>query len=88
MNRTTVLWGKWSPGCRCLVERRGTTAYLVSRFELDPQGMSTVDKGHHPETHERLWGSLAGPFCFERTSELMGSIPEAWQAPLRQEAHP
>ena len=80
--------GEVEPGCRCLVERRGTTAYLVSRFELDPQGMSTVDKGHHPQTHERLWGSLAGPFCFERTSDLVTSLPEVWQDPLRQEAHP
>ena len=62
--------------------------HLVSRFELNAEGMSTVDKGHHPETHERLWGSLAGPFRFERTSEITTSIPEGWTAPLRQEAHP
>jgi hypothetical protein len=70
--------GEVEPGCRCLVERKGSTAYLVSSFEIDPAGMRTIDRGHHPETHEQLWGSLAGPFQFERTDDFSGEIPASW----------
>ncbi|HYP03687.1 MAG TPA: chromophore lyase CpcT/CpeT, partial [Cyanobium sp.] len=48
--------GEVEPGCRCLVERKGATAYLVSSFELDQTGMRTIDRGHDPTTHEQLWG--------------------------------
>ncbi len=75
--------GEVEPGCRCLVERKGATAYLVSSFELDPRGMRTIDRGHDPQTHEQLWGSLAGPFEFSRTDDFSGEIPEPWLAQLR-----
>ena len=70
--------GEVEPGCRCLVERKGATAYLVSTFEIDPHGMRTIDRGHHPETHEQLWGSLAGPFEFTRTDDFSHEIPTEW----------
>ncbi|MCP9901091.1 chromophore lyase CpcT/CpeT [Cyanobium sp. Cruz CV13-4-11] len=70
--------GEVEPGCRCLVERKGSLAYLVSSFEIDPRGMRTIDRGHDPATHEQLWGSLAGPFEFERTHDYSGDIPPAW----------
>ncbi|MFM7087871.1 MAG: chromophore lyase CpcT/CpeT [Cyanobium sp.] len=75
--------GEVEPGCRCLVERKGATAYLVSSFELDPRGMRTIDRGHDPSTHEQLWGSLAGPFEFERTHDYSGDIPDPWLSELR-----
>lgn len=75
--------GEVEPGCRCLVERKGSTAYLVSSFELDPRGMRTIDRGHDPETHEQLWGSLAGPFEFERTDDFSPEIPDPWLEELR-----
>ena len=70
--------GEVEPGCRCLVERKGTTTYLVSRLELDPRGMRTIDTGHDPSTHEQVWGSLAGPFEFTRTHDYSQDIPESW----------
>lgn len=70
--------GEVEPGCRCLVERKGALSYLVSSFELDARGMRTIDRGHHPETHEQLWGSLAGPFEFERTHDYSAEIPGHW----------
>jgi hypothetical protein len=70
--------GEVEPGCRCLVERKGRTAYLVSRLELLPNRMCTIDRGHDPLTHEHLWGSLAGPFEFERTDDFSQEIPAAW----------
>ncbi|MFM7549199.1 MAG: chromophore lyase CpcT/CpeT [Cyanobacteriota bacterium] len=72
--------GEVEPGCRCLIERKGQMAYLVSHFELSPAGMQTIDRGHHPETHERLWGSLAGPFEFERTQDHSDELPDPWLA--------
>ena len=70
--------GEVEPGCRCLVERKGSTSYLVSRLELDPAGMRTIDRGHDPITHEHLWGSLAGPFEFARTDDYSDEIPADW----------
>jgi hypothetical protein len=75
--------GEVEPGCRCLVERKGTTAYLVSSFELDNAGMRTIDRGHDPRTHEQLWGSLAGPFQFEKTQDYSAEIPEEWLSSFR-----
>ena len=70
--------GEVEPGCRCLVERKGATAYLVSSFELDGQGMRTIDRGHDPSSHEQLWGSLAGPVEFERTHDYSAELPSDW----------
>jgi hypothetical protein len=73
--------GEVEPGCRCLVERKGTTAYLVSSLELFPSGMRTIDRGHDPSSHEQLWGSLAGPFEFERVDDYSQEIPVSWGLP-------
>jgi hypothetical protein len=70
--------GEVEPGCRCLVERKGATAYLVSSFEIDGTSMRTIDRGHDPATHDQLWGSLAGPFEFQRTDDFSAEIPIAW----------
>ena len=70
--------GEVEPGCRCLVERKGRTAYLVSRLELFPDRMRTIDRGHDPLTHEHLWGSLAGPFELVRTEDFSSDIPPEW----------
>ena len=70
--------GEVEPGCRCLVERKGAVSYLVSRLELNPQGMRTLDRGHDPQTHEHLWGCLAGPFEFSRTDDYSSEVPQAW----------
>ena len=74
--------GEVEPGCRCLVERKGSTAYLVSSFEIDAQSMRTLDRGHDPISHEHLWGSLAGPFEFERTDDFSSEIPGGWAEAL------
>ena len=62
------------------MERKGATSYLVSSFELNARGMRTIDRGHDPSTHEQLWGSLAGPFAFERTHDYSQELPAAWLA--------
>lgn len=76
--------GEVEPGCRCLVERKGSIAYLVSSLELFASGMRTIDRGHDPTSHEQLWGSLAGPFEFERFEDYSHEIPASWE-PLLQD---
>ncbi len=76
--------GEVEPGCRCLVERKGNVTYLVSRLELDEHGMRTIDTGHDPQTHEQLWGSLAGPFEFSRTDDFSEEIPASWFEAFRR----
>jgi hypothetical protein len=70
--------GEVEPGCRCLVERKGRTAYLVSSFSLWPGRMETIDRGHDPVTHEQLWGALAGCFEFSQTHDYSDEIPTSW----------
>jgi hypothetical protein len=72
--------GEVEPGCRCMVERKGALSYLVSSFELTERGMRTIDRGHDPTSHEQLWGSLAGPFEFERTEDYSQELPAEWLA--------
>jgi hypothetical protein len=45
--------------------------------------MRTIDTGHDPTSHERVWGSLAGPFEFERTHDYSEEIPTDWQSLLQ-----
>ena len=70
--------GEVEPGCRCMVERKGAMAYLVSSFEIGTTFMRTLDRGHDPQTHAHLWGSLAGPFEFSRTNDYSDEIPPSW----------
>jgi hypothetical protein len=74
--------GEVEPGCRCMVERKGSITYLVSRLELSPKGMRTIDTGHDPTSHKQVWGSLAGPFVFERTNDYSEEIPDNWRSVL------
>lgn len=71
--------GEVEPGCRCIVKRQGSESYLVSSFELSDSGMTTIDRGHDLNTHERLWGSIAGPFQFDKTISYAHEIPKSWQ---------
>lgn len=82
--------GTVEPGCRCLVERKGSTTYLVSRLELNATGMRTIDSGHDPSTHAQVWGSLAGPFEFSRVEDFSAEVPAHWDEAFRQAApaHP
>ena len=74
--------GEVEPGCRCLVERKGQTTYLVSQLHLSAHGMRTIDRGHDPQSHEQVWGSLAGAFEFERVADYSRDIPETWLTAL------
>ena len=70
--------GKVEPGCNCKVFRKGRDSYLLSEFELTPQTMQTIDRGYDPQTHEHLWGSIAGPFRFEKLCDWSEEVPAGW----------
>lgn len=78
--------GEVEPGCRCLVERKGKTAYLVSSFNINESKMRTIDRGHDPETHQQLWGALAGEFEFDRTNDYSDEIPASWSDHFQKDA--
>jgi hypothetical protein len=58
--------GVVEPGKACMVIRQGKTTYLDSEFEIDATRFISWDRGRDPETDEHVWGSMAGPFYFER----------------------
>ena len=68
----TVRWtghsfiGKVVPGKNCIVVRKGKTSYLDNEFEITDNQLISYDRGRDPETDELLWGSVAGPFEFEK----------------------
>lgn len=68
----TVRWsghsfiGKVVPGKNCIVVRKGKTSYLDNEFEITNDKLISYDRGRDLETDELLWGSIAGPFEFEK----------------------
>ncbi len=58
--------GKIEPGKACIVVRNGKTTYLDNSFEIEEGKLISYDLGRDPETDERIWGSIAGAFHFER----------------------
>ena len=70
--------GTVEPGCRCIVQRDGQDSYLWSEFILSEAGMQTIDRGFHPVTHKHLWGSIAGPFRFNRFEDWSNELPQNW----------
>ncbi len=66
--------GRVEPGKNCIVVRNGKTTYLDNEFEVDAQQMLSLDRGRDPETDERVWGSIAGPFHFLRRSSFAEEV--------------
>jgi hypothetical protein len=64
------------PGKACIVTRGGKTTYLDSEFEIDAKQLVSWDRGRDLETDERVWGSVAGPFTFERWDSFEHEVLE------------
>lgn len=73
----TSFKGRVEPGKNCIVERKGQTTYLDNEFEVLEQGQTlrSLDRGRDPETDERVWGSIAGPFHFTRVNDFSSEVP-------------
>lgn len=76
----TVRWtgrsfiGKVVPGKQCIVVRKGKTSYLDNEFEITDDKLISYDRGRDPETDELLWGSIAGPFEFEKRQRFATEV--------------
>ncbi len=70
----TKFKGAVEPGNACMVTRNGKLTYLDSEFEIDADQFISWDRGRDPETHEHLWGSLAGPFMFKRRASFADEV--------------
>ncbi|KKZ12471.1 MAG: chorismate-binding protein [Candidatus Synechococcus spongiarum SP3] len=70
--------GEVEPGGNCRVRRGGRDTYLVSRFEVGEGWLRTTDQGFDLQTHDHVWGGVAGAFEFERTSSFAAELPESW----------
>ena len=58
--------GKVEPGKKCMVMRKGMNTYLDNEFIVTAEHMTSYDRGRDPETDKLLWGSVAGPFEFDK----------------------
>ena len=68
--------GEIEPGSNCIIKRDGKDTYLVSSFHLRGNTLSTLDRGHDPETNKRCWGAIAGEYVFQRISNWENSLVE------------
>ena len=71
--------GTTEPGCRCIIHRNGVDTYLESSFQIQSETMNTLDRGYDLETKERVWGSVAGAFSFQKEDDWSHEIPAHWQ---------
>ena len=71
--------GTTEPGCRCIIHRNGVDTFLDSSFQIQPERMSTLDRGYDLTTKERVWGSVAGAFSFRKEDDWSHEIPAHWR---------
>ena len=62
------------PGRACRVVRKDQETYLDNEFEVSSQKLYSLDRGRDLETDERVWGSIAGPFDFDRTESFADEV--------------
>lgn len=66
--------GQVEPGKKCAVVRNGQNTYLDNEFIVTEDHMTSYDRGRDPETDELRWGSVAGPFEFDKVNRFASEI--------------
>ncbi|MEB3308637.1 MAG: chromophore lyase CpcT/CpeT [Snowella sp.] len=66
--------GEVQPGKNCIIVRNGQETYLDNSFEIDQHQLISLDRGYDPETNEMVWGSIAGPFHFQRWADFSHEV--------------
>lgn len=66
--------GKVEPGKKCMVERKGMQTYLDNEFIVTESHMTSYDRGRDPNTDELVWGSVAGPFEFDKVTRFASEV--------------
>jgi hypothetical protein len=75
-----VMWtgksykGTIVPGRACRVFRNDQETYLDNEFEVFEHKLYSLDRGRDLETGERVWGSIAGPFDFDRVQSFADEV--------------
>ncbi|MEL6779816.1 MAG: chromophore lyase CpcT/CpeT [Cyanobacteria bacterium J06597_16] len=67
--------GKVEPGKKCMVNRKGMDTYLDNEFIVTEDHMTSYDRGRDPATDELVWGSVAGPFEFDKVNRFASEVP-------------
>ncbi|NJN31247.1 MAG: chorismate-binding protein [Synechococcales cyanobacterium RM1_1_8] len=62
------------PGKCCRVTRKDQETYLDSEFEVFADRLVSLDRGRDLETDALVWGSIAGPFEFEKWGDFSGEV--------------
>ncbi|MEN9251874.1 MAG: chromophore lyase CpcT/CpeT [Thermostichales cyanobacterium BF4_bins_65] len=82
--QTLVHWtgdafvGRCLPGKTCRVIRKGQETYLHSEFRIQEGLFFSLDQGRDPQTDQVVWGSLSGPFEFEKVESFpLGELGKA-----------
>jgi hypothetical protein len=68
--------GRVEPGKGCIVVRKEKTTYLDNEFVVNGDRLLSYDRGRDPDTDELLWGSIAGPFEFERRTSFAAEVSQ------------
>jgi hypothetical protein len=66
--------GEIEPGKGCCVARKGQNTYLHTTMVLSETGFLGHDRGFDPQTHEQVWGAIAGPFEFVKLMDLADGL--------------
>ncbi len=66
--------GKVEPGKKCMVVRKGMNTYLDNEFIVTADHMTSYDRGRDPDTDELMWGSVAGPFEFDKLTRFDNEV--------------
>lgn len=66
--------GRVEPGKKCIVVRKGATTYLDNEFIVTESHMTSYDRGRDPRTDELVWGSVAGPFEFDKVARFAHEV--------------
>ena len=66
--------GQVEPGKKCAVVRNGQNTYLDNEFIVTEDHMTSYDRGRDPQTDELCWGSVAGPFEFDKVNRFASEI--------------
>ncbi len=59
----------------CIVVRKNQTTYHYNEFELTENHFKSLDQGKDPDTHQVVWGSLSGPFEFNKIEDFSAYLP-------------
>ncbi len=70
----TSFRGQVEPGKKCTVIRNGQTTYLDNEFIVTANHMTSYDRGRDPNTDKLLWGSVAGPFEFDKVADFSNEV--------------